>query len=93
MSAKTVSAALCHSLGVLELVVEFHQCCLVATSVAVVWRAENRHHVLVVAPVVTLHRNNTALTVALRATCDHNYVYSGGGGEGGKGVKITGDLK
>jgi len=33
----------------------FHDCCLVATSVAVVWRRKKRNHCLVVVPHVAFH--------------------------------------
>eukprot|EP00401_Gymnodinium_catenatum_P017940 CAMPEP_0117606598 /NCGR_PEP_ID=MMETSP0784-20121206/79793_1 /TAXON_ID=39447 /ORGANISM="" /LENGTH=264 /DNA_ID=CAMNT_0005409681 /DNA_START=21 /DNA_END=816 /DNA_ORIENTATION=+ len=41
--------------GVLQVLVDFHHGSLVAAPIAVVWRREDRDHVAVVAPVVTLH--------------------------------------
>merc|ERR1712232_350928 len=41
--------------GVLQMLVDLHHGCLIATAVAVVRRREDGHDVPVVAPIVTLH--------------------------------------
>jgi len=41
--------------GILESVIKLHNGSLVATSVAIVGRAENGYHILLMTPVVTLH--------------------------------------
>lgn len=41
--------------GAPQMLVDLHDCCLIATPVAIVWSRENRHHLLLVAPCVALH--------------------------------------
>ena len=43
-----------HQEIVIHLLVDFHYASLVAAPVAVVWRGENRHHLLLMGPVVAL---------------------------------------
>jgi hypothetical protein len=40
---------------VLEVIVQFHDSCLIAASVAVIRRRENCHHLTLMAPIITLH--------------------------------------
>ena len=51
---RTIKRKLDDLQGVLQSVVEFHNCGLVSTAVAVVWRAADSHNVAVVAPIITL---------------------------------------
>lgn len=43
--------------GVFQRVIKFHDCCLVSTSITIVWCAEDRHYIAVVAPIVTLDQD------------------------------------
>lgn len=47
--------------GVFQRVIKFHDCCLVSTSITIVWCAEDRHYIAVVAPIVTLDQDVTLL--------------------------------
>jgi len=52
--------------SVLEHVVKLAQGSLVATAVAIVWSAEDRHNVLIMGPVITLHRTTAFHTCMYR---------------------------
>lgn len=39
---------------VFQSIIQFHNGCLVSTAVAVVWSTKDGHHILVMAPVITL---------------------------------------
>lgn len=47
---------------VFQSVIQFHDGCLVSTAVAVVWSTKDGHHVLVMAPVITLNREEHTWT-------------------------------
>jgi hypothetical protein len=40
--------------GTLKMFVDFHDGCLISTSVAVVWRGEDGHDILILRPIVSL---------------------------------------
>jgi len=50
-----------HLQRIFQSVVQFHDGCLVTTAVAVVWSTKDGHHVLVVAPVVSLETETVHL--------------------------------
>lgn len=48
--------------GVFQCVIKLHDCCLVSTPITIVWGAEDRHYISVVAPIVTLDEDVTLLS-------------------------------
>lgn len=56
---------------VLQGVIQFHDGCLVSTAVAVVWSTKDGHHVLVMAPVVTLNTEEHTPMGELTVNWDH----------------------
>lgn len=65
---------------VFQSVIQFHDGCLVSTAVAVVWSTKDGHHVLVMAPVITLNREEHTWTWDLPvnrapALCQYELVY------------------
>lgn len=55
MSQCTISQTGVHIQGILQMLVDLHDGSLIAASVAVIGGAENRYHVPVLAPIVSLH--------------------------------------
>lgn len=54
-----------HLQGVFQCVIKFHDCCLVSTTIAIVWCTEDRHYIAVVAPIVTLNQKITCMLFIL----------------------------
>lgn len=47
--------------GVLQCVIKFHDCRLISTTITIVWCAEDRHYITVMAPIVALCNKLTML--------------------------------
>lgn len=58
-----------HLQGVFQCVVKFHDGCLVPAAITIVRCTEDRHHIAVVTPIVTLDQKMTWILFTLNKTC------------------------
>ena len=59
--------------GVFQCVIKFHDCCLVSTTITIVWCAEDGHYSAVVAPIVSLDQEITCMLPYFKFSYKQNY--------------------
>lgn len=53
--------------GVFQCVIKFHDCCLVSTTITIVWCTEDGHYIAVVAPIISLDQEITCMLPILNS--------------------------